>query len=83
MGDSDRVTGDYSGRPIERPTKEEVAAAMARSGSLDSAIGTDLPGGGHAIYGADKKWYHLHIVDGRQVWDRPVDWSKIPDEPAR
>ena len=77
MGDAEgHVDGDYSGRPLGRPTKEEVAAAAAAADTAPmTAVGSYLPDGTHILAGAGGKWYYEHFEGNRQIWDRPV-----PDE---
>lgn len=71
--DAAHVDRDYSGRPISRPTREEVAAALASSSAPRTYIGGDLPDGRHALVGPGGKWYYEHFVNGRPVWDQPVN----------
>ena len=74
-----RIDSDYSGRPLRRPTREEVEAAEMSPGT-GSYIGCDLPDGRHALVGPGGI-YHEHFVNGVQIWDRPVDLSEfdLPD----
>ena len=69
---ADHIDSDYSGRPISRPTREEIAAAMATS-RPDTMISGELPDGRRAHIGPGGKWYYRHVVDGHQVWDQPVN----------
>ena len=77
--DTSHVDTDYSGRPVVRPTREEVAAALAANGPT-TLIGGDLPDGRRAYVGPDGKWYYEHVVDGRLVWDQPVNLADYEED---
>ena len=64
------VDSDYSGRPLGRPTREEVAAGNPGPGTF---LGTDLPDGRYALVGPGGKLFYEHFEDGQPVWDRPVN----------
>ena len=73
MGDAEgHVDSDYSGRPLGRPTREEIAAAAAADPTPRSFIGGHLPDGSHVLIGPDGKWYYEHFEGNRPMWDRPV-----------
>ena len=74
----DHVDSDYSGRPLGPLTREELMAAPPVP--MTSAVTTYLPDGRRAYAGPGGKWYHEHIVDGQQVWDRPVNRKDYEDK---
>lgn len=74
--DAEPVASDYSGRPIDRPTAEAVAADGSHFPAID-AIAYELPDGRTAIMGygedGDSYGFYLPDKDGWADYDRPVD----------
>ena len=68
-------------RPVDSTTVAAIRKS-ARTAPAEPAIGADLPDGEHAYYGGPgpkRGWYLRHVVDGRQVWDRPIDLDAYLD----
>ena len=69
------VDSDYSGRPLGRPTAEEIASSSSTVPPED-AIVTTLPDGRLAIQGydeADTHGWYLPDAEGWPDYDQPVD----------
>ena len=73
---SQAVASDYSGRPVRRPTADEVAAIDWSDVPID-AIGVELPDGRTAVMGygddGDSYGFYLPDQDGGPDYDQPVD----------
>lgn len=70
MADQDQVDTDYSGRPFERPTVDEILISLPLTDSPFD-LRAALPDGREAVYGGRGRYY-LVRDDGRPDWDRPV-----------
>ena len=69
------IDSDYSGRPLGRPTPEEIASSPI-TGPPDDVIAITLPDGRTAVQGYDEDgdthgWY-LPDEDGWPDYDQPV-----------
>ena len=82
MADQDQaVDTDYSGRPYELPTTEEIFEAGLRPDNLYD-IQVTLSDGRRALYTGGGRYY-VAKDDGWPDWDQPVHIPGVSPEPPR
>ena len=82
MGDAEGADGavdsDYSGRPIRRPTAEDMAGVDMWTAPGDF-VSAQLADGTFVNEGPDGRLYYQHFDGYRPIWDRPVDPADYPE----
>ena len=77
MGEA-KVDGDYTGQPLDRPTRPVSEEDMWNvPGNL---TGTEILDADAtiALEGPDGKLYYRHFEGFRPIWDRPVPEELLP-----
>ena len=72
------VDSDYSGRPVRRPTPEEIREEDQWAAPGDF-ICAPLDDGTIVYEGPDRKLFYAHFEGYRPIWDRPVDPKDYPE----